>query len=124
MKQQMGWLFLTAAIPMLLLSAAPNSGEIGKGKDVFERRCAGCHDLDQVRSGPKLRRVFGRPAASEAGFPYSDSLKASHLTWNEVSLDRWLADPEALIPDNDMAFRVSDSGERAAIIAYLKSLAK
>jgi cytochrome c2 len=36
--------------------------------------------------------------------------------------DRWLADPDALAPDNDMAFRVPAPRERAQIIAYLKSV--
>jgi hypothetical protein len=35
-------------------------GDAVRGKDVFERRCTGCHSLDQNREGPRLRWVFGR----------------------------------------------------------------
>jgi cytochrome c2 len=37
-------------------------------------------------------------------------------------LDKWLTDPDSLIADNDMAFRVSKPDERADIIRYLKTL--
>ena len=69
-----------------------------------------------------LRGVFGRAAGADQGFPYSAALKSSHLRWDESSLDRWLADPEVLVPGNDMAFRASKAEERAEIVAYLKSL--
>jgi cytochrome c len=42
--------------------------------------------------------------------------------WDEATLDRWLIDPEALVSDNDMGFRLSRAEERSAIIAYLKQL--
>jgi cytochrome c len=44
------------------------------------------------------------------------------VKWDETTLDRWLTDTESLVPDNDMAFRVSDAKERGALIAYLKSV--
>jgi cytochrome c len=113
---------LAATLPLLLLSAPATGTDPVQGQKLFERRCAGCHRLDEVRSGPRLRGVFGRTAGADPGFPYSNALKASGLTWNEKTLDRWLTDPEALVPDTDMAFRMSDAGERTEIIAYLKSL--
>jgi cytochrome c len=92
------------------------------GQELFERRCTGCHLLDEVRTGPRLRGVYGRAAGSDPGYPYSKALKLSRLTWNEATLDQWLTDPDALVPDSDMAFRLSNAVERAEIIAYLKSL--
>jgi cytochrome c len=47
-------------------------------------------------------------------------LKASHLVWNEESLDRWLADPEKTAPGQRMGINVPDARERADLIAYLK----
>jgi cytochrome c len=76
--------------------------------------------LDGARVGPALRGVFGRRAAAEPGFPYSDALKKAQFTWDEARLDRWLADPDSLIPGNDMSFRLDNAAERSAIIAYLK----
>ena len=110
------------ALPLPLLSAPATGTDPTQGQRLFERRCTGCHRLDELRSGPRLRGVFGRAAGADPGFPYSSALKSSGLTWNEATLDRWLTDPEALVPDTDMAFRMSDAGERAEIIAYLKSL--
>jgi cytochrome c len=79
--------------------------------------------VDAPRVGPALRAVDGRRAASDPKFPYSDALKRAHLTWDEDTLNRWLADPDALVPDTDMAFRLTQAEERAAIIAYLQELA-
>jgi cytochrome c len=102
--------------------ARVNLARVRKGEDLFVRRCTGCHRLDKVRVGPRLRNVFGRLAGSDTGFPYSDSLKSSRLKWDEVTLDKWLTDPETLAPDTDMAFRLSSAEERGAIIAYLKNV--
>ncbi len=46
------------------------------------------------------------------------------MVWNEAVLDKWLADPETVIPDTDMTFRLTNRDERAAIIAFLKESGK
>ena len=69
-----------------------------------------------------MRGVYGRTSGTVASFKYSDALKAAHITWDATSLDKWLADPEKLVPDSDMAFQLVRAEERADIIAYLKEL--
>jgi hypothetical protein len=32
------------------------------GKELFEKRCTGCHSLDQDKEGPRLKGVYGRQA--------------------------------------------------------------
>jgi cytochrome c len=91
------------------------------GRTAFEKRCTGCHALDHEKTGPRLAGVVGRRAGAVPAFPYSDALKNAGLVWNETNLDEWLTDPESLIPDNDMTFRLDNRAERAAIIAFLKS---
>jgi cytochrome c len=95
-----------------------------QGKDLFARRCSGCHAADIDMEGPRLRGVYGRSAAGVPGFGYSGSLRKLNLRWDEKSLDRWLTDPGAMAPDTDMEFRLSASAERKAVIAYLKSLGR
>jgi cytochrome c len=109
-----------AATAWLSASGAP--GDPPPGRAVFEKRCSGCHALDHVKSAPPLAGVFGRRAASSPDFPYSDALRKAQFAWDETRLDRWLTDPDSLVPANDMAFRLSNAGERAAVIAYLKQL--
>jgi cytochrome c len=94
-----------------------------QGRFLFEKRCGGCHSPDRDKEGPRLRAVYGRPAASVATFKYSDALKKTRPTWDAATLDKWLAGPESLVPGTDMEFRVENSEERARIIAYLKTLA-
>jgi cytochrome c len=103
---------------ILLALSAPED----RGKELFVRRCSGCHAPDLNKEGPRLRGVYGRKAASAPGFAYSEALKKVDVHWDEASLDRWLTDPDAMAPDTDMAFRLSDGEERKAVIAYLKSL--
>ena len=115
-------LLFAAAIMNLAARAAP--ADAGAGKSVFARRCSGCHALEFDKGGPRLRGVFGRKAGTVAGFPYSEALRNSGIVWNESLLDQWLADPNELVKDADMEFRVADAGERAALINYLKSLSR
>jgi cytochrome c len=93
-----------------------------RGKETFEKRCGGCHSLDRDKEGPRLRGVYGRPAGSVSSFNYSTALKSAHISWDAESLDKWLADPDKVAPDTDMAFHVDKAEERRDIIAYLKDL--
>jgi cytochrome c len=101
---------------------AASAKDPGRGRDTFEKRCTGCHALEKIKVGPPLRDVYGRHAGMDAQFNYSDAVKAASVTWDEATLDRWLADTESVIPGNDMSFRLNDRAERASIIAYLRQL--
>jgi cytochrome c len=105
-------------------SAMPQAGDGVKGKEVFQRRCGGCHSLDRSMEGPRLRGVYGRQSGAAPGFQYSEALKKAKITWNDDALNKWLTDTEALVPDNDMTFRVQSPDERRDIIAYLKTLSQ
>jgi len=99
---------------------APLQGDADRGKQVFEKRCTGCHALDRDREGPHLSGVYGRTAGAVSGFDYSDALKNSHIVWSETTLERWLTDPQTMVPGVDMDFRVAKPDERADVIAFLK----
>ena len=101
-------------------AAGASMGDANNGKQLFEKRCTGCHTLATNKEGPRLRDVYGRKAGSVSDFSYSDELKAAHIVWDEHSLDQWLTNPDAVVPDNDMAFRVSNPQERADIIQFLR----
>jgi cytochrome c len=104
----------------LLLLAAPSAAQDGKA--LFEKRCGGCHALDANREGPQLHGVVGRQAGAVKNFGYSKALQNAKFKWDQASLNKWLADPESVAPDNDMAFRVANEAERTAIIRFLATL--
>ena len=111
-----------SGFPALNIAAQSGRGipESDHGKQLFERRCGGCHSLDQDQTGPRLRNVYGRKAGSISSFRYSAAVRASRFTWDDVSLDKWLTDPDALVPGNEMDFSVPKPEERAAIIRFLR----
>ncbi len=100
-------------------AAATLAGNADRGAEVYENRCTGCHSLDANRVGPAHRGVIGRRAGTAPGFEYSDALRASRLVWTEALIQRWLANPEVLIPGQQMGFRLGDAQERADVAAFL-----
>jgi cytochrome c len=96
----------------------------GAEQVAFNNHCRTCHSPkpDDNRLGPSLFGVFGRKAAGVQGYSYSDALKNSGLTWDEGKLDKFIADPEAVVPGNGMKpfTGVSNPQERAHIIAFLR----
>jgi cytochrome c len=113
-----------AALMAAFASFAETKHDTTAGRSAFEKRCTGCHALDHDKKGPRLAGVVGRKAGTVPGFPYSDAVKTSGLVWSETVLDKWLRDPETVIPDTDMEFRLDNAAERAAIVAFLKETGK
>jgi cytochrome c len=116
----LGALFGVAVVHVTLSSPGSAQTTAAGGRALFEKRCGGCHAMDSEKEGPRLGGVFNRPAGSVASFLYSAALRNSRITWNAETLDRWLIDPEKVVPGTDMVFRVEQPEERHDIIAYLK----
>jgi cytochrome c len=102
--------------------AFAGNGDATKGAILYQGRCGGCHSLDENRIGPAHRGVVGRKAGSMNDFKYSAALQKSKVIWSEKTLDQWLANPERVIPGQQMFFAVAEAKDRADIIAYLKSV--
>ena len=81
--------------------------------------CMGCHSLDENDVGPRHRGVVGRRAGSVSGYAYSPALRSSGIVWTPQNLDRWLTNPQKLVPGVKMYFSVAKPKDRADIIAYL-----
>jgi cytochrome c len=72
------------------------------------------------REGPRLQGVFGRTSGTVEGFTYSAALKNAHIVWNEYSLEKWLTDPDVLVPGNNMEFHVPKPQERRDLVEFLR----
>ena len=111
-----------AAMAAAVFSEA--AGDAQRGAKVF-RNCAACHSLapELNLTGPSLSGLWGRKAGGLESFVrYSESLKRSGIVWNEATLDKWLRDPQAAVPDNFMAFAGLKEGRaREDLIAFLKT---
>lgn len=104
-------------------SAALADGDAAAGKKVFNK-CKVCHSLAEGENkiGPSLAGVVGRAAGTVEGFKYSDAMKESGLTWDEATLDQYLADPKGFVPGNKMAFvGLKKEDDRENVIAYIEA---
>ena len=116
---------LIPTVTLLVAAFQVAAADATRGQAVYQARCAACHSVDFNGVGPAHRGVFGRLAGSAKGFTnYSAALKRSGITWTEANLDRWLLDPEALVPGQAMGINLPDAGERADVIAFLRTLSK
>ncbi len=117
----------TLVVLALLACAAGAAGDAKRGAQLF-RQCMACHSAadGEHMTGPSLAYVWGKKAAGEQDFlRYSDALKRSGLTWNDESLDKWLAAPQTMVPGTSMTFPgVKQPQARQDLVAYLKALAE
>ena len=123
--------FAIAAILLALaacaLQSAPDGEEsVAAGERAYQK-CYSCHALEPGRndlSGPTLHRIVGRPIAAERGFEYSAAMRGfaeREPIWTRELLDRFSADPEALVPGTSMTFHgMADRVERKALLDYLE----
>ena len=86
--------------------------------------CAACHAPAGGHGiGPSLAGVLGRKAGTLAGFRYSRAMRDSGIKWNAKMLNRYIENPQKVVPGNRMPFAgLEDSAQRAAIVRYLSTL--
>ncbi len=124
MPQWIKWLL--PGVATLVAVPATAAGDAERGEREFQR-CYACHSVKEGETdltGPNLKSVIGRKAASLEGFAYSPAMRgkgAAGLVWTERTLDVYLMDPEAMVPGTVMIFNgLPDPRDRADVIAYLK----
>lgn len=115
---------LRAAGPNPSLSALMAVADPAMGARKFGA-CAGCHKASEGApdfGGPNLYGVYGRPMGQNSSrFGYTDALVEAGGTWDDRTLDAWIANPRAVVPGTNMQFAgLPDRLDRADIIAFLK----
>jgi len=95
------------------------------GQKIFKAQCGICHAVvaGENRIGPTLFGVVGRRAGSVPGFNYTADHKKLGIAWDAATLDKYLANPRAMVPDTSMVYAgLKDDAERADLVAYLETL--
>ncbi len=118
-------LFLAAlaAVPALVLGAC-DAARAADGAALYNDDCAVCHSTDPgvQKFGPSLAGVVGRKAGAIADFDYSPAMAKSGLTWDKATLDKFIANPQGLVPGTKMTPALKKAGERKTLIDYLATL--
>ena len=121
------WAGAAAAIVVGLSAtqAFAQAGNAARGERVFNQQCKTCHSLEDGSSltGPTLHGMFGRKAGTVAGFAYSGSMKNSGVTWDQSSLDKFIGNPDSVVPNSKMKpyTGIADAATRKQIIEFLKT---
>jgi cytochrome c len=116
---------VTAAFLIFVFGVSPgfSEGNATRGQRVFGA-CAACHSLqpDQNMTGPSLAGLWNRKAGSLPSFArYSPALQSSKIVWSDNTLNDWIADPQHVLPGNEMTFAgIKDPQQRADLLAFLK----
>jgi cytochrome c len=114
------YLNISLIIPLLTAASNAAGGDAEHGQSLYQSKCTACHSIEYNGVGPAHKGVYGRKAGSAADYAYSEALKRSDVVWNDKTLNKWLTNPEKLIPGQKMGFSVPNPKERADLIAYLK----
>jgi cytochrome c len=98
---------------------------ITRGERVHAQ-CVSCHTFDAGGAngiGPNLHDVFGRSAASHAGYDYSEAMRGHGGSWDYLALNDFLTSPGTVVRGTKMAFvGLRNDQDRVALIAFLRSI--
>jgi cytochrome c len=120
-----GALLLLAAAACVSAAPTGDGAAFAAGERAYQK-CYACHSLegpDPTTQGPSLKDIVGGRVAAEPNFAYSPAMRAyaeRQRTWTRAALDAFIADPQAVVPANEMGFfGIRDAEERRALVEYL-----
>lgn len=121
---QIAWAQTEDGLKKGAADAAPAATDTSGGEEAYNNVCRTCHSVKPAdnRLGPSLSGIVGKKAGGESGYQYSPSLKDSGVTFDEATLDKFITNPDSVVPGNNMKpyTGISDAALRAKIIAFLK----
>ena len=101
--------------------------DAASGQQLFNNACRTCHTTKEGdnRLGPHLYKIIGRKAGSLPDYGYSSAMKGADFVWDEQKLKRFLANPDELVPGNNMKpyGGLASTDDRAKIVSFLRSVA-
>ena len=100
------------------------AADASEGRDIFIKRCLGCHAFTCNKEGPRLGGLFGRKVATVEDYKfYSQGLKDSDIVWAGETLDSFFTDPAKIFPESVMAAqgKIEDAVQRQDLIAFLET---
>jgi cytochrome c len=104
-------------------AAGALAGDPAAGETIFTQKCKVCHQIGEGAKnfvGPELNGLIGRKTGSVPDYNYSDANKSSGITWDEATLNEYLANPKAKIPGTKMIFAgLPKEGDRDNLVTYL-----
>jgi cytochrome c len=125
MTMQSRIMLMTAMAALALPAGAVAQDPDEAGKLLFNNACRTCHSVNEGdnRLGPSLHGIVGRPSGAMEGVSYSSALADGAITFDEVTLDRFIESPDAVAPGHGMKpfGGINSAEDRAAIVAFLKA---
>ena len=107
-------------------SPVPQERDVASGQLIFSNACRTCHTTREGdnRLGPNLYKIVGRKAGSLQNYGYSSAMKGADFAWDEAKLNRFIADPEQVVPGNNMKpfSGLASADDRAKVVGLLQSL--
>ena len=109
--------------PIAALLAAAS---VDDGQSVAKKRCGSCHKFEKDGKdgvGPALWNVVNADKGARAGFKYSSAMAGFDGSWGYEELNQFIYKPNDYLPGTKMKFKgLKKTGDRANLIAYLRSL--
>ena len=106
-------------------SALAQAADPASGQIAFNNACRTCHLTREGdnRLGPNLHKIVGRKAGSQPNYNYSSAMKEADFVWDEAKLDRFISNPDEVVPGNNMKpyGGLTSAEDRDKLIAFLQS---
>src|SRR3977135_1200111 len=94
---------IALSIPIIavagLAGSAPAQDATDPGQILFNNACRTCHSVKDAdnRLGPHLHGMVELRSGALKNYAYSDSMAKPDLVWDKATLDRFIADPQAVV---------------------------
>jgi cytochrome c len=120
-----GIVSMVSSPPCLFQSSMSQALAEEAPEQAFNNACRTCHTIREGdnRLGPNLYKIIGRKAGSLPNYNYSAAMKDAGFVWDEANLARFIANPDEVVPGNNMKpyAGLASAGDRGKIVSFLLS---